>query len=116
MPQVEPSHLVEKDVEVEVFGQSLIELDALVKEGNALGGEVVGANDRRGAGAGAAAQITFVENGHVLNAQLGEVVGGGQPMHTAANDDHAVAVAQRPPFPHPAFPKNLKHTNSPELY
>ena len=115
MAQVEPSHLAEQDVEVEVFGQPLVELDALVKERNALGGEVVGANDRRGAGAGAAAQITFVENGNVLNTQLGEVIRCGQPMHTAADDDNAVAVAQRPPFPHPSFSKNLKHNSIPQV-
>ena len=109
MTKVEAAHLVEEQVEVQLLGQSFVQLDALVEEGDALDGEIVGADDGGGAGAGPAAEVALVEDGDVLHAQLSEVVGGGQPMHAAADDDHAVAVFQRAHPPHSVLAKKLEH-------
>ena len=107
--QVQAPHLVEQQVEVELCGQPFVELDAFVKERYPLGGQVVGADDGRGAGAGPAAQIAFVENGDVADTQLGQVVGGGQPVNAPADNRHVAAVPQGPLVPHPSLPKQLKH-------
>ena len=107
--QVKPPHLVEQQVEVEFLGQSLVQLDALVEEGDALDGQVVGADDGGGAGAGSAAEVALVEDGDVLHAQLGQVVGSGQAVHAAADDDHAVAVFQGACLPHTVLAEQLEH-------
>ncbi len=109
MTKVEASHLVEQQVEVEFLRQSLVQLDALVEEGDALDGEVVGTDDGGGAGAGSPAEVALVEDGDVLHALLGQVVGSRQAVHAAADDDHAVAVFQGACLPHTVLAEQLEH-------
>ncbi len=86
----------EHHVVVQVRGQRAVELHRPVVEPDALGGQVVGAQDRRAAAGAAAADVALVQHGDVGDPVVDrEVVGGGQAVHPAADDDHVVAAAHR---------------------
>src|SRR5262249_22764014 len=89
------------DVVVQLHGQAFVELDALVVEGHALRGAVVAADDGRVAAAGAAAEVAPVQDGDVGDAALAEVVGDGQAVDAAADDDDVVGRLQVVAAPHP---------------
>ena len=93
--QGEVAHLAEHDVEVQICRETFVQLHGTVVEPDALRGEVVGAHDRGVAPGAPAAHVPLVEDGDVGDAVvLGEVVGGGQPMHASADDDNVVARLQ----------------------
>ena len=92
MAQVQAAHLIEQKVEVQLFGQALVQLHAFVEEGDAFGRQVVGADNGGGASAGPTAQVALVQHGNVGNPQFAQVVGRGQSVDAAADDDHLIAV------------------------
>src|SRR5271156_3287273 len=94
--------LGEQQVEVELGGEAFVELDARVIEARALRRLVVRAQDRRVAARGARTDVALLEDGHPLDSELAEVVGGCKTVRTCPDDDHVVGVAQlaaRPPHP-----------------
>ena len=87
--------LGEEQVEVELRRQPLVELDRGVVEARALGGLVVGAQDRRVAPGRAGADVALLEHADVGDPVVaGQVVGGREAVRAAADDHHVVAVAQ----------------------
>ena len=88
--------LREHQVEVEIGGELLVELDALGVEGGAFGRAVVRPDDRRVAARRTRADIALLEHGDVGDAVvLGEVVRGREPVGAAADDDDVVVPLQR---------------------
>src|SRR4051794_7566978 len=90
MREREVALLREEQVEVELGGQALVELHAPAVERRALGGAVVGADDRRVAAGRARADVALLEHGHVANAVVSRQVVGGREAVRAAADDHDV--------------------------
>ena len=86
--------LGEEQVEVELLGEALVELDAGVVEARPLGRLVVGAQDRRVAPRGPGADVALLEDGDIVDAVLAQVVRGGQPVRAAADDDHVVGALE----------------------
>src|SRR5699024_3754516 len=83
--------LREHDVVVQLGGQVLVQLYRAVVEGDALGGEVVGPGDGGAPPGSAAAEVALVQHGDVGDAVPGgQVVGGGQAVDAAADDDDVV--------------------------
>src|SRR5206468_211840 len=96
------------DVVVELLRKALIQLDALIVKGNAVAGSVVRANDRGVAPAAAATEIVPLEHGDVGHAVvLCQIVGGGQTVNAAADNDDIVAIPHRALGPHRLLAKNL---------
>ena len=78
-------------VDVEIVRQPAPQLDGLLVELDALGRQIVGADDRGVARRVAAGEPTLVQDAHVLDAVLrGQIVGDGQAMAAGADDDHVV--------------------------
>ena len=102
---VEPSHLVEQQVEPQLARQPLVQLVALAEEGDRLGRQVVRPDDGRATRARAAAQVVLVEHRHVGDTHLAQVMGRGQPMNPPADDHHIVRVLDRVPAPHLVLPE-----------
>ena len=75
--------------------EALVELDARVVEARALGRLVVRAQDRRVAPGRARADVALLEDADVGDPALAQVVGGGQAVRAAADDDDVVGVLQR---------------------
>ncbi|VFT40749.1 Uncharacterised protein [Pseudomonas aeruginosa] len=97
---VDPA-LGEHHVVVEVLGQALPQLHRVFVEQRGLVPQVVGAHDGGVARGVAAAQPTFLDYRHVADAVfLGQVVGGGQAVPAAADDDHVVDRLRRGRAPH----------------
>ena len=94
MRQRQVAALREQQVEVELGGQPLVHLHALVVEASALRRLVVGAEDRRVATGRAGADVALLEHRDVLDAELPEVVSGREAVRAAADDHDVVAVAQ----------------------
>ena len=87
--------LREHEVEVQVLRELLVELDALLVEGSALGGAVVGPDDRRVPARGPGADIALLENRDVVDAVVRrQVVRGREPVRAAADDDNVVVALQ----------------------
>ncbi len=105
--------LGEQQVEVQVLGEALVELDAGVVEARALGRLVVGAQDRGVAPGGARADVALLEDRHVGDPVVAEVVRGGQAVRAAADDHHVVgALELRLAAPHPALAEDVKHATA----
>lgn len=97
---VDPA-LGEHHVVVEVLGQALPQLHRVFVEQRGLVPQVVGAHDGGVARGVAAAQPTFLDYRHVADAVfLGQVVGGGQAVPAATDDDHVVDRLRRGRAPH----------------
>ena len=94
-----------EQIQIEVFAQVLPQAHALVVELDALGGQVIRADDRGIAAGVAAADIAFFEHGDVADAVIAsQVIGCGQAVAAAADDHHIVAGLQRVmPREHPGF-------------
>src|SRR5581483_10455348 len=104
--QCQVATLREHDVEVQFSGEALVQPERPVVEGDALRSQVVGPEDGGVAPGAAAADVALVENRHVGDAVSGgQVVGGGQAVDAAADDDDVVGTAQvvAPPGPGPIF-------------
>ena len=102
MCQREVSPLAEHDVEVEVFRQPLVELDAGIVETDTLRCEIVRPDDGCIAPGATGPDVTLVDDGHVRDAVIPrQIVGAGQPMGAATDDDDVIVVLQRPVVPHP---------------
>ena len=103
--------LREHHVEVELDREALVELDALLVEGGALGRAVVRADDRRVAARGAGADVRLLEDGDVLDpVALGEVVRGREPVRAAADDHDVVAALELAArAPHAADAEDVLH-------
>ena len=83
--------LREHEVEVQILRELLVELDALLVEGRALGRPVVGADDRRVAAGGTRADVALLEDRDVVDAVMrGEVVRRRETVRAAADDDDVV--------------------------
>ena len=81
-----------KEIEVKVGGQILPEPHRLVVELDALGREVIGANDGGIAPGIATANVALLDDRHIGNAMVTrQVIGTGQAMTTCADDDHVIA-------------------------
>ncbi len=92
----------EHDVQVQVGGHRVVQVQRPVVEGHALRCEVVGADDGRVASGAATTDVALVDDGHVCDAVvLGEVVSGGQAVETTTYDDDVVRVAHLRATPHP---------------
>src|SRR5262245_42504661 len=78
------------DVVVEVVAEVLIEPHRLVVEGDALGRQIVGADDRRVARGVAAGEIALLDHGHVGDAPVARQVERRREAMAAAADDHHV--------------------------
>ena len=90
--EMQHAALAEHDVEVQLLGEPLPQLDRVIVDASALVPEVVGADDRRIAPGVAAAEPALFEHGHVAHAVLlGQVVGGRQTVPASADDDHLIA-------------------------
>ena len=86
----------EHHVVVQVGGERPVELHGPVVEADALGGQVVRPEDGRVPPRAAAADVPLVQHGDVGDPVVdGEVVGGREAVHAAADDDHVVGVPQR---------------------
>src|SRR5205809_7400631 len=103
MPLLGEEHVVAK-----FLRKPLVEPDTLAVEGNALRGAIVCADDSSVASAVAATHIALLQDGDVGHPTLPEVIGGGQPVHTCADDHGIVAVLEEVRPPHPLFPKLLQ--------
>jgi len=89
--EAEQAALAEHDVEVERLAQALPQLEGMLVEVRALVPEIVRAHDGGVATGVAAADPALLEHGDVADAMLlGEVVGGGETVAAAADDDHVV--------------------------
>ena len=89
--------LGEEQVEVEVGREALVELDARLVELRALGRAVVRADDGRVAARGAGADIALLQDRHVRDAVvLRQVVGRGESVRAAADDDDVVVGPSAP--------------------
>ena len=87
-----------EDVEVELLAEAAVEPHRFLVEGDAFGGQVVGADDGGVAAGVAAAEIALVEHGDVAHAVARrQVIGGGEPVPAAADDRHVVARPQLRP-------------------
>ena len=87
---VEPPDLAEENVQAEFCRKLLVELQACVHEGDALGCEVVGADDGRVATACSRAEVALVEDGDTLHAEFGKVIRGRETVYATADDYHVV--------------------------
>ena len=93
--QVDDAALAEQQVVVELLGQPFPELQRVLVDRRRLVPQVVRADHRRVAGDVAAGEPAAFEHGDVRDpVQLGEVVGGREPVAAAA-DDHDVVGALR---------------------
>ena len=90
MGNIKPPDLAEENVQAELSRKLLVELQACVHEGDALGCEVVGTDDGRVAPACARAEVALVEDGDTLHAEFGKVIRGRETVYAAAYDDHVV--------------------------
>ena len=107
--QVQPAHLGEQKVEIQLLGQALVKLQALPEKGNAFGRQVVGANDGGSPRASSTAEVALVQHGDALYPQLAQVVGGGQAVDAASDDDDLVPVPKGVPLPHPVLTEESEH-------
>ena len=93
--QGEMAALREHHVEVEVGSEPAVELDRAVVEPDPLWRQVVRAENRRVAARAARSQVALVQHGDVGYPVIGgQVIGGSQPVHAAADDDHVVGALQ----------------------
>ena len=94
-----------EQIQIEVFGQVLPKAHALVVELDALGGQIIRADDRGIAAGIAAADIAFFDHGDIADAVIAsQIVGRRQAVAAAADDHHIVAGLQRVvPREHPRF-------------
>ena len=112
MGQVQHPALAELEIRAEVLLEALPELQRVLVDGGRLVEQVVRADDRGVAGHVAAAEPSALEDRDVGDAVvLGQVVGGGQAVATAADDHDLVcgpgfggapvpfARVRRSPFP-----------------
>ena len=80
--------LREHDVVVQVLGEALVKTDREIVECRAFGVEIVRADGGGVAARVAAAEPAFLDHGDAFEpVVLGEVIGGGQAMPAAADDD-----------------------------
>jgi hypothetical protein len=101
MRQRQVAMLGEHHVEIEVAGELFVELHALLVERDALGGSIVGPDDRRVASAGAAAKVALVQHRHIGDAVVfRQVVGGREPVNAGADNGDLVRRFERAPPPH----------------
>ena len=92
----------EHHVVVQVGGERPVQLHGPVVEADALGGQVVRPQDGRVAARAAAADVPRLQHGDVGDPVVdGQVVGGREAVHAAADDDHVVGVPHRPVRPGP---------------
>src|ERR1700674_208378 len=91
--QADDAALAEEDVVIELLPERFPQLERVLVDGGALVPEVVGADHGRIPGHVAASQPATFEDGHVGDSMVaGQVVGGGEPVTTAAHDDDVVGA------------------------
>ena len=89
--ECEDAALAQHDVEAELVREALIESQRQLVDTRALGIEIVRADDRGVSARVAASQPTFLDDRNVADAMVpGEIVGGGEPMPAAPDDEHIV--------------------------
>ena len=104
--QIEDAALAEHDVEVQVMGQPLPELERVLVEKGGLVPEIVRADDGGVARRVAAAEVALLDDGDVACAVvLGEIVGRRKAVPARADDDEVIgrlrlrtAPRRLPPF------------------
>ena len=83
----------EHHVVVQVLGHTAPQRHGVLIKRRVVLHHVVGAHDGRVAPRVARADVAFFQHGNILDAMvLGQVVGRGQPVSTAAHDDHVIAL------------------------
>ncbi len=91
MSEIEDAALGEHHVEVEVLGEPLPQLHRMLVELGVRGQQVVRAHDGGVAPGIAAADPALLQHGDIFHTvQLGQIVGRGEPVPTAANDHHVI--------------------------
>ena len=81
MKQVQYTALANHRVVIEILLEALPQPHAQFVKGDVAGKQVIRANDRRVASHIAGANPTFLNDGHIMNAEfLGEIVSGGEPV------------------------------------
>ncbi len=102
--RVVPARRIEQ-VQIEVFGEVLPQAHAFIVKLDALGSQVVRADDRGVAAGVAAADVALVDHGDVADAVVaGQIISGGQAVPATADDHYIVARLQRVvPREHPRF-------------
>jgi hypothetical protein len=89
--QVQDAALAEHDVVVQLLAHGFPELEGVLVKGGAFVPQIVRAHDGGVAPGVAAAQPAALEHGDVGDLVfLGEIVGGGEAVPAAADDDHVV--------------------------
>ena len=100
MSQGHVTALFEHDVEVQVRGEPLVELDGTVIEARPLGCEIVGPHDRGVSSRPSAPYVALLHDRHIGDAVVaGEVVGGGETVNPTTHDDHVIGRGQFVLFP-----------------
>ena len=99
--QREMPALVEIQFPVQFFGEAFVEAKRRVVESDAGKGAVVGAQNRRVAGAVSAPDIALLQQRYFANAvDLAQVISRGEPMNARADDGHIVGGLEGMPAPH----------------
>jgi len=109
--EAEHAALGQHDVEVELGAEVVVEVERGLVEARPLRGPVVRPHDRRVAPRAAGADVALLQHRDVGDAVvLGQVVGGRQALHAAADDDDVVALLQRQAgAPHAPGTKQVLH-------
>ena len=85
--------LFEHDVEVQVGGQSLVQVDGSVVERNTLGSQIVGPDDGGVASRSATPDVGLLENGDIGDVVvLGQIVRRCQSVNSSADDHDIVRI------------------------
>ena len=91
-PRLSSPRLAEHQVEVQFLGQAFPELQGEFVDVGGLVPEVVGPDDLGVAPGVAASDVPLFQDGDAADAMLlDQVVGGGEPVAAAADDDHVVS-------------------------
>ena len=85
VPLLRKEHII-----IKLLRKLFIKPNAFVVKGHALGGSIIGTNDRRISPAVSGSQITLFQNGHIFDSTLSQVVGGSQPVDPGSDDDHII--------------------------
>jgi len=92
----------EHDIEVEVAAQALPQLEGVLVEQGIARQQIVRAHDGGVAAGIAAADIALLQNRDVMNAVIpGEIIGCGEAMAAAADDDDPVFLPRLRVAPRP---------------